>query len=223
MAFASCYTVALFLVTVFGCIPTSDIWNLYPTGRCTGAHGRLVVIYASGTLNISTNILLLIFAIPKIYSPVIGHVSIMVIIAAILRMVLSAKTQHSKDFSWDGIDIAVWTGVEVNAGLFCASAPAIKPLLRKFAPSLLSSSSGKRTSYNCSGKGAYGQGSRFDLQTEPRKKGSAVLTNKAWRGDVSPGGDSESERRVLGTIDEPGSIRKTVDVTFSEQRQETAD
>lgn len=66
MAFVTCYTVALFFVTAFGCIPPSDIWSLAPAGRCTGAQGRLAVIYALGALNISTDILLLVFAIPKI-------------------------------------------------------------------------------------------------------------------------------------------------------------
>ncbi|TVY17205.1 hypothetical protein LARI1_G005173, partial [Lachnellula arida] len=257
MAFASCYAVALFFVTVFGCTPPSDIWSLAPAGRCTGAYGRLVVIYTLGALNIATDILLLVFAIPKILSLqmamgqkvallLVMPMSIMVIVAAIFRMVLSAKTQHSKDFSWEGIDYTIWTGVEVNAGLFCASAPAIKPLLRNFAPGLLSSSNGRRTSYNRSGKRAYGQVSRFgrsditswrrggtrsdrielqsqDLENGSREDGSAVLTNKVWRGDVPPGGDSESERRVLGRVDGPGDIRKTVDITVSEQRREATD
>lgn len=109
---------------------------------------------------------------------------------------------------------------------------------------------GRRTSYNRSGKRAYGQGSRFgrsdiassrhggkrcdrfelqsqaelqDLENESRKDGSAVLTNKVWRGDVARGGDSESEWRVLGRVDEPGCIRKTVDVTVSEQRRGATD
>lgn len=60
-----CTTVLVFSI-VLSCIPTSDIWSLAPQGRCTGTKGRLWVIYASGCVNILTDIILLVFAIPRI-------------------------------------------------------------------------------------------------------------------------------------------------------------
>jgi hypothetical protein len=66
MIFVSCYTIALFFVSLLGCVPVSDIWSLAPKGHCTGARGRLIVIYTSGAVNILTDIFLLIFVIPKI-------------------------------------------------------------------------------------------------------------------------------------------------------------
>jgi hypothetical protein len=38
--------------------------------------------------------------------------------------------------SWD---IDIWSSVEVNVGLLCASAPALKPLIRKVLPNLFAS------------------------------------------------------------------------------------
>jgi hypothetical protein len=49
-----------------------------------------------------------------------------------------------------------------------------------------------------------------DLENAFQKDGSSKLTNTFWRGDVPLSGDSESERRVLGGMDVPGNIRKTV-------------
>ena len=40
--------------------------------------------------------------------------------------------------SGDSYEIAIWSAVEVNTGLFCTAAPAVKPVLRKIVPSLLS-------------------------------------------------------------------------------------
>ena len=37
--------------------------------------------------------------------------------------------------------MAIWSAVEVNLGLLCASAPAARPLIRKIAPTLLRSTS----------------------------------------------------------------------------------
>jgi hypothetical protein len=134
----------------------------------------------------------------------------------------------------------------VNAGLFCASAPAIKPLLRKVAPGLLSSLGGTST-YTHSGKRTYGQGSRFgtaqgsrhggrrsdrhelrsntELDELPHgfgKDASLNITNTFWKGDDSSvTKDSESERRVLDRTDQLGQIRKTVSVMVT--KQETMD
>lgn len=40
----------------------------------------------------------------------------------------------------NGIDGSTWGGVEMQTGLFCACAPCLRPLIRKIAPRLLSSS-----------------------------------------------------------------------------------
>jgi hypothetical protein len=39
----------------------------------------------------------------------------------------------------DVSDLTTWTSIEVSVGLFCASAPAIRPLIRKIAPNLFPS------------------------------------------------------------------------------------
>lgn len=66
MVFVAIYTVALFLTSLLGCIPISDIWSLAPKGKCTGKNGRLMVIYASGAVNIFTDVALLAFIIPRV-------------------------------------------------------------------------------------------------------------------------------------------------------------
>jgi hypothetical protein len=38
------------------------------------------------------------------------------------------------------VDGSIWGVVEMKTGLFCACAPCLRPLLRKIAPSLMSSS-----------------------------------------------------------------------------------
>ena len=36
-------------------------------------------------------------------------------------------------------DVDIWASIEVNIGLICASAPALKPLIRKILPNLFAS------------------------------------------------------------------------------------
>ncbi len=64
---------------------------------------------------------------------------ILVIAAAIARVYLVTSLANNSDLTWNGYEITTWTTLEVLTGLFCASAPCIRPLLRQIAPGLMSS------------------------------------------------------------------------------------
>ena len=116
----------------------------------------------------------------------------------------------------DAFDITTWSAVEVAAGLFCTSAPAMKPVIAKLAPGFISSISTSRTG----GAASYGNrenkyGSRtgqFRSHRHPSNHDAIELssqhdlefgaqsrtTNNVWRGDDNNKlSDGESERGVL--------------------------
>jgi hypothetical protein len=43
----------------------------------------------------------------------------------------------------DGVNAAIWSGIEINVAIACASLPALKPLISKFLPRLLSTTDSK--------------------------------------------------------------------------------
>jgi hypothetical protein len=45
-----------------------------------------------------------------------------------------------RDIPWIMFDVTIWTSVDINTGLFCASAPSLKPLLKRLVPGMLGSS-----------------------------------------------------------------------------------
>lgn len=53
-----------------------------------------------------------------------------VVVVAGLRLETIAVHQNSTDFTYDFIDLGIWTAVETNIGIVCACFPAMKPLLR---------------------------------------------------------------------------------------------
>ena len=81
-----------------------------------------------------------------------------VALASVLRLVsiyqVSASPFH--DVSWYGYDLWVYTSIETNIGVICASIPSVKPLLVRFIPSL--------ASWNGKGSG--------DLESEATLNGS---------------------------------------------------
>jgi hypothetical protein len=52
---------------------------------------------------------------------------------------LETSEQNTDLEKGDSYDVGIWNLVEVNVGLICASAPALKPLIRKVTPGFLSS------------------------------------------------------------------------------------
>jgi hypothetical protein len=129
----------------------------------------------------------------------------------------------------DTYDITIWSSVEINTAIFCASAAAIKPLLRKIAPSFLSShepsasyggSRSKRGIYRTgtlsSRKGHHlGDGvMELTSQTDLKFSTSSNTTNNFWvepkRQNTSTSDDSEAG--VFGLKSLRGEIRKTSEV-----------
>lgn len=45
----------------------------------------------------------------------------------------------SADYTWDAVEQFQWCFAEVNAGIVCACAPALKPFFARYIPSLLTS------------------------------------------------------------------------------------
>lgn len=58
---------------------------------------------------------------------------ILAIIAGIIRVVYIAEITQKPIYEWSTLLFGIWTAVELYVGLFCASAPATLPLLRKLA------------------------------------------------------------------------------------------
>jgi hypothetical protein len=107
---------------------------------------------------------------------------------------------------------AIWTEVEILVGLFCSSAPALKPLVQRYVPRLLG---GLNSSLN---RG------RSDILTPLETFGSAGMRNSRFLGNVkildsmgSPGLDPEAmsanmEKRVVTEFQE-------FDFDFDEESQ----
>jgi len=154
--------------------------------------------------------------------------------------VIELATANTVDISWDSYDITIWSSVEVNTGLFCASAAAIKPFVRKIFPSLLPSTGGSRANGNSRSKigGTYGTGTansrhmgngaiELHSHTDPEEfspSGTSLsTTNQFWSERKKTSSSDDSERGVLGLQNARGGIQKTVSVHVTAQSAEDLD
>ncbi|KFX94880.1 hypothetical protein O988_06098 [Pseudogymnoascus sp. VKM F-3808] len=138
------------------CIPVAAFWDEKIKGHCMN---RLQFWFANAGVNIATDII--IFAIPmpllkQLQLPKKQKIGLMfvfgfgafVCITSIIRLKSLYEISVSPDTALDGVNAGIWSGIEINVALACASLPAIKPLIAKFVPHFLSSRAERSTRRN---------------------------------------------------------------------------
>ncbi|KAH9215919.1 hypothetical protein DL95DRAFT_297998, partial [Leptodontidium sp. 2 PMI_412] len=146
LAIVAALSLSMELTIIFSCKPISDAWSLGKR-NCIPFPPTFI---ANTCCNIAVDLALMAFVLPKmkplklprwqkIYIYAVVSLGFLVITAAILRLISILKYIKSSDLSWERVHIGIWLSIEVSTGLFCASAPCLKPLIRKFFPGLASS------------------------------------------------------------------------------------
>ncbi|PMD45693.1 hypothetical protein L207DRAFT_562804 [Hyaloscypha variabilis F] len=240
MAFITLFSVPLVIYVTVHCIPIHKV----EPATC---HSDSPDLFVSAVCNILVDFLLVIFVVPRILPLNIAlrqkvalllvvSLSSLEIIAAIVRLLKVMQFNVSLDRTWDFADITTWSAVEINTGLFCASAPAIKPLMRKWTPGFLSSthsvsdvdryrnhySSTRDIARTATTKSQIGI-TAFELKDQlaqaPGERGSG-RSKTIWGEDnkskVSHMEDSDSARAILGERFGDGGIIKTVSISVHE-------
>jgi hypothetical protein len=138
------YSFAFEIICIFQCHPIRAFWDFSASlkGKCINT---IPVFYAAGACNIVSDLLLMAIVVPKIGElqirkgqkiALFGIVSLgwLIVTASVVRVVRLSILLHTQDPAWASYDITIWSSVEVNIGIICASVPATKPLLATFMP-----------------------------------------------------------------------------------------
>ncbi|RDW78748.1 uncharacterized protein DSM5745_05600 [Aspergillus mulundensis] len=140
---------ALFvLFSIFQCRPIKAYWDLEPQYPHTCLDDGAIVFSAS-TINIFTDVVTTILPMPLIWKlklPTRQRLAVMGIfgLGIIVDVAGAIRTYYvwrsmiaSYDTTWEGWPVLLAATVEINLGLICASAPALRPLVNFFMPRLL--------------------------------------------------------------------------------------
>ena len=100
-----------------------------------------------------------------------------------------------------GVDIAVWSGLEINIAIICASVPALKALFKKYMPGLSSLGGGSNSK-------AYGRSTNgsHPLQSRDAHVHIGAAHGYGARGDVSTSSSSGPDGRKIQGIQVQQSI-----------------
>jgi hypothetical protein len=143
-------TIILECICIFQCNPVKGVWDITIDKKCIDT---IPAFYASTVESVLVDILLIAFAAPKImrlnlharqknallFTICLGGVPI---IASIVRAVRVSSILHVEDKTWVSFDSSIWSAVDANISIICASVPSLKPLLRQIAPGFMGSTFG---------------------------------------------------------------------------------
>ncbi|KAL1796564.1 hypothetical protein ACET3X_005104 [Alternaria dauci] len=139
--FLVAFGVICVIVCLAQCVPLHKMWDLagQVPGQCINA---TAFFYTTSAINIIADIWILLLPITtllKVQRPRREKFALVIIfslgafscIASIVRLYSVGVYTESKDPFFDSVPINVWSMVEINVGILCASIPATKALFSK--------------------------------------------------------------------------------------------
>jgi hypothetical protein len=150
MAFVIATGFSCTVAGIFQCDPIRKAWLTDLPGKCFNQPSLFI---ANAGLNIAQDLIIYGLPIPmlwKVQRPLKERIALtgifvvggFVCITGMVRLESLKLASISKDPTWDNYGAAIWSSIEANFGVICASLVHFQPLIKRFAPSLLGLSSG---------------------------------------------------------------------------------
>lgn len=145
----------------------------------------IVGFWTSFACNLISDIWIILFAIPKVWAlkmqkrqknMLLGVLTLswVVVIAGIVRIARLFPILHNPDVTWVSYDSSIWSSVEINVSIICFSAPAWKPIFKRFLPGFMYSLTDKT-----SGNGKPSYGDRSTRSRSVHRKGVFKLSRSS--------------------------------------------
>ncbi|RDW69039.1 uncharacterized protein DSM5745_08799 [Aspergillus mulundensis] len=171
MGITTCYVLVYTFLFLFRCNPIAQNWDITITsGSCIDTRTIMTVLSVANILMDVATLLLPIPVIMRLNMRLAQRISVVLIFSsgifvcaiAIKRTLQMLDALTSPDYTWDITEQFYWSYIEVNAGILCASVPALKPFAKRHLATVFGGSSQRyhRNANGESGQGATGQGDR---------------------------------------------------------------
>ncbi|KAH8151373.1 uncharacterized protein LAJ45_04575 [Morchella importuna] len=154
-AITTAATISMLMASIFQCTPIHYGWErMNPMSTVKGTCvGYALLQYSIQGINIVTDLVLWLLPLRLIMQAqlpkrqkwglyIVFMLGCLAPVASIARLIMLVQMLVLKpilvDPSWkSGVNISVWSIVEVNIAIICSSIPTIRPLLKKLVPTLL--------------------------------------------------------------------------------------
>ncbi|KAI0139368.1 hypothetical protein F4776DRAFT_662327 [Hypoxylon sp. NC0597] len=158
---------------IFQCTPVHKAWDTAIPGTC---FNRPAFFFANASLNIFQDLVIYLLPSPilwNVHLPTKQRIALIgvfvvggfVCITGIMRIPTLSVAVASADYTWDHYGSAVWSSIECNSAIICASLVHFKPLLAKASSSIIGASRSSRS------------GRMIKLSDKPSKKAASSDLN----------------------------------------------
>ncbi|KAI4087818.1 MAG: hypothetical protein L6R37_008278 [Teloschistes peruensis] len=133
--FVAAFTFANVVFVIFSCHPIQGAWNPFIKAKCI--NGEAVVL-AVAVLTTVTDLIILGLPLPlvwKLHLPALQRlqltgVFLIGLFATAISILRSTRLQVSRvDISYDSVNRAIWSGVEICVAIVCANLVILRPIL----------------------------------------------------------------------------------------------
>jgi len=151
MAFVIVPTVVLIFAQIFQCSPIHFVWDGW-ADRSQADHCINInaLAYTAASFSIAQELALLVLPLPLLIKLNMGlkqkagiifmfSLGVFVLITSCVRLRYIVFFGHTVNPSWDLTDPLIWSGIEVSVSIIIACLPAIRVLIIRVIPGLLSS------------------------------------------------------------------------------------
>ncbi|RYO89653.1 hypothetical protein DL766_008059 [Monosporascus sp. MC13-8B] len=146
MAFVALTGFTCVLAGIFQCNPIHKAWHTDVPGTC---FNQVALYLSNAGLNILQDLIIYFLPVKTLWQVQLPRkqrialiavfvVGAFVCLTGILRLESLTMASVSKDPTWDNYGAAIWSSIESNVGIVCASLVHLKPLIARYAPSMLS-------------------------------------------------------------------------------------
>lgn len=145
MAFVAATIFSTTVAGLFQCNPVHKAWDTQVPGTC---FNQVALYLSNAALNIVQDVLIYFLPIKMLWNiqlPRKQRIALMAVFAiggfvcvtGMLRLNSLKLASVSADPTWDNFGAAIWSAIEMNVGIVCASLVHFKALIARFFPSLL--------------------------------------------------------------------------------------
>ncbi|KAM5441322.1 hypothetical protein MferCBS31731_003752 [Microsporum ferrugineum] len=148
--------VCFMVMMLVACVPLTNYWNSFLQKGCMDEEIRLLpAIYSNAVMDV----MILLTPCPtlwRLHLPVRDRIVLIVmmclgLIACVAGCVKSYYMYQTLvgtyDVTWEGYKVWVWTDIEVNLAVICASIPVLRPFAQKYLPKLGFKTASSRSQY----------------------------------------------------------------------------
>ncbi|EXA29084.1 hypothetical protein FOVG_19372 [Fusarium oxysporum f. sp. pisi HDV247] len=145
------WTITIAFLNALICVPVAKFWNSTMPGHCIDP---LTIWYVMAGFNLVTDITVFCMPLPvigslnlprrqKIMLLAIFSIGFLTCAISIYRIRTLKTAASTKDPTWDNVDAAIWSFLEVTLAIITSCLPTLRPLFSKLMPKLFASSFGR--------------------------------------------------------------------------------